>query len=54
MGVLRRIEVEEVQCAMNHMKIVRKSIPFGVAIEQFRVGGDRCLKPLRNILMISC
>ena len=31
-----------------------RSIPFGVAIEQFRAGGDKCLKPVRNILMISC
>ena len=29
-GAVRRIEVEEVQCAMNHMKIGKASGPSGV------------------------
>ena len=38
---MRRIEVEEVWCAMNHMKI-RKGTS-GVAIELLKVGGDQSL-----------
>ena len=48
-GAVRRIEVEEVQCAMNRMKIGKASGPFGVAIELFKTGGDKCLKSLTNI-----
>ena len=48
-GAVRRIEVEEVQCAMNRMKIGKASEPFGVAIELFKTGGDKCLKSLTNI-----
>ena len=32
-GAVRRIEVEEVQCAMNCMKIGKASGPSGVAAE---------------------
>ena len=48
-GAVRRIEVEDVQCAMNHMKIRKASGPSGVAIELFKAGGDMCLKSLTNI-----
>ena len=51
-GVVRRIEVEEVQCAMNRMKIGKTSGSSGVAIELFKTGGDKCLKSLTKI--ISC
>ena len=47
-GGSRRTEVEEVQCAMNHMKIGKTSGPSGVAIELFKDGGDKCLKSLTN------
>ena len=48
-GAVRRIEVEEVQFAMNRMKIEKASEPSGVAIELFKAGGDKCLKSLRKI-----
>ena len=48
-GVVRRIEVQEMQCAMNHMEIGKVSGPSGVAIELFKAGGDKCLKSLTNI-----
>ena len=48
-GVVRRIEVQEMQCAMNRMKIGKVSGPSGVAIELFKAGGDKCLKSLTNI-----
>ena len=48
-GAVRRIEVEEVRCGMNRMKIRKASGPSGVAIELFKVGGDKCLKSLTNI-----
>ena len=48
-GAMRRIEVEEVQCAMNRMKIGKASGPSGVAIELLKVDGDNCLKSLANI-----
>ena len=51
-GAVRRIEVEEVQCAMNRMKIGKTSGSSGVAIELFKTGGDKCLKSLTKI--ISC
>ena len=47
-GALRRIEVEEVQCAMNHMKI-RKGGSSGVTIKLFKASGDKCLKSLTNM-----
>ena len=37
------------QCAMNRVKISKASGPFGVAIELFKAGGDKCLKSLTNI-----
>ena len=48
-GAVRRIEVEVVQWAMNRMKIEKASGPFGVALELFKAGGDKCLKSLTNI-----
>ena len=47
-GAVKRIEVEEVQCAIN-MKLGKASGPSGVAIELFKASGDRCLKSLTNI-----
>ena len=46
---MRRIEVEEVQCAMNYMKIRKASGTSGVAIELLKAGEDKCLKSLTNI-----
>ena len=34
-GAVRRIEVEEVRCAMSRMKIGKASGPSGVALEMF-------------------
>ena len=48
-GAVRTIEVEEVRCAMNRMKIGKASGPSGVALEMFKAGGDECLKSLTNI-----
>ena len=48
-GAVRRIEVDELRCAMNRMKIGKASRPSGVAIEMFKGGGDMCLKSLSNI-----
>ena len=48
-GAVRKIEVEEVWCAINRMKIKKASGPSGVAIEMFKAGGDKCLKFLTNI-----
>ena len=45
----RKIEVEEVQCAMNRMKIEKASGPSGVAIELFKAGRGKCLKSLTTI-----
>ena len=47
--VVRRIEIEEVRCAMNHMKIGKAGGPSGVAVELFKAGGDKCLKSSTNI-----
>ena len=47
---VRRIEVEEVQCATNRMKIGKTSGSSGVAIEFFKTGGDKCLKSLTKII----
>ena len=49
-GAVSRMEFEEVQCAMNRMKIGKASGPFGVAIELLKAGADKCLKYLTNIL----
>ena len=38
-SAVRRTEVEEVQCAMNRIKIGKASGPCGVAIELFKVVG---------------
>ena len=38
-GAVRRIEVEEVWCAINRMKIGKASGPSGVALEKFKAGG---------------
>ena len=46
---MRRIEVEEVQCAMNQMEIGKASGPSGVLIELFKAEGDNCSKSLTNI-----
>ena len=48
-GAARRIDVEEVQCAINRMKIGKASGPSGVAIELLKGGGEQCLKSLTNI-----
>ena len=48
-GAVRRIEVEEVQCAMNQMKIGKASGPSGVALEMFKAGREKFLKSLTNI-----
>ena len=44
----RRIEVQEVWCVMNQIKIVKASGP-SVAIEMFKASWDKCLKSLTNI-----
>ena len=48
-GAVRRIEVEEVRCAMNRMKMGKVSGSFGVTIELFKAVGDKCLKFLTKI-----
>ena len=48
-GAVRRNEVEEVRCAMNHIKIGKASGASGFAIELFKAGGDKYLKSLTNI-----
>ena len=48
-GAVRRIEVEEVQCAMNCMKVGKAIGPSRVATELFKTGGDKFLKSLTNI-----
>ena len=50
-SAVRRIEVEEVWCAMNRMKIGKASGPSGVPIELFNAGGDKCLKSFTNIFI---
>ena len=47
-GAVERLQVEEVRCAMNCMKITKASGPSWVAIELFKAGGDKCLKSLTN------
>ena len=51
-GTVRRIEVEEVWCAMTSMKTGKASGPSSVAIELFKAGEDRCLESLKNIFTI--
>ena len=48
-GPVRRMEVEEVQCAIHCMKIMKASGPSRVAIELFEAGGDKCLKSFINV-----
>ena len=48
-GAVRRIEVEEVWCAMNQINIEKAIGPSGFAIELFKASGDKCLKSLTNI-----
>ena len=48
-GAVRRIEVEEVRCAINQMKIGKASGHSEIALEMFKVVGDNCLKSLTNI-----
>ena len=51
-GAVSRIEVEEVKCAINCLKIGKANGPSGVVIELFKAGGDKCLKALTNIFNI--
>ena len=46
---MRRIQVEEVWCSMNRMRIRKASWPSGIAMELFKAGGDKCLIYLTNI-----
>ena len=48
-GAVRTIDVDEVRCVINRMKIGKPSGPSRVAIELFKAGGDKCLKSLTNI-----
>ena len=48
-GVMRRIVVEEVQCAMYGLKIGKASGISGVVTEMFKAGWDKCLKSLTSI-----
>ena len=48
-GAVGRIEVDEVRCAMNRMKIGKASDSSEVSIELFKAGGDKSLKSLTNI-----
>ena len=48
-GAVRTIDVDEVRCVINRMKIGKASGPSRVAIELFKAGGDKCLKSLTNI-----
>ena len=40
-------------CAINCMKIGKASGPCEVAVELFKSGGDKCLRFLKNIFMVS-
>ena len=46
---MRRIEVEDVQRAMNLIKIGKASGTSEVALESFKAGGDKCWKSLINV-----
>ena len=48
-GAMRRIEIEEVRCAMNRMKIGKASGTSGVGIELCKAGRGKCFKSLKNI-----
>ena len=47
-GAVRKIEVEEVQYAMDCMEIREASEHFRVAVELFKASGDKCLKCLTS------
>ena len=42
-GVVRRIEIEEVRCAMNRMKIEKASGFSGVALELLKAAGEKAV-----------
>ena len=42
-GVERRIEIEEVRCAMNRMKIEKASGFSGVALELLKAAGEKAV-----------
>ena len=46
---VRRTDVEDVQCAMNQMKIGKAKGHSWIVLEMFKAGGDKCLKSLANI-----
>ena len=46
---MRRIKVEEVQCAINQLKIGKASGSSGVALEMFKAIGYKHSKSLINI-----
>ena len=48
-GAVRRIEAENVWCAMNYIKIGKASEPSGAAIKLFKAGENKYLKSLTNI-----
>ena len=45
-GTVKRTEVEEVQCAVNRMKIRKARGHCGVAIKLFKAAGDKLCKVL--------
>ena len=51
-GAVRRIEVEEVRCAINRTNIGKARRPSGVARELFNAGEDKCLKHLTHIFIL--
>ena len=51
---MKSIEVEEVWCAINQMKIRKAFGSSGVALEMFRASGDKCLKSFSNIFNGLC
>ena len=51
---MRRIEIEELRCAMNHMKIGKANEPSEVAIKLFKTGWNKFFKSFTNIYKISC
>ena len=49
---MRRIDVEEVRCSMNHMKVGKASGPSGVAIELFKAVANKWLKSFTNMFNV--
>ena len=45
-GSMRRIEVEQVLCAMNRINIRKANQPSGVPVKIFKAGGNKSLKSL--------